>query len=343
MWLFYCCFFKYGYYTEEAEKIVEAHSQYLPHPALILYAIGLSLFWILFYRLVMPWILNRKKYWLLLIGALLFIAVVSVVSNYAIGFLFKSFNTDKILQPFYNSEFDIYRFRLQQFKGYSLEILFSDLIAFSSIGFMRFAFENEQKKKILEQQNIQLQLDTLKAQINPHFLFNTLNTIYGKSLVNSSETPEAILRLSDMMRYILYESDTNKVSLEKEVIFIENFLMMEKQRFADMQLYFSAHNIAEQIQIAPLIFLPFAENTVKHGAQHYKSDAIITCNISINKNQLLFMIENEVTENNINNKTGCVGLNNVKARLQLYYPGKHKLDIVETNGLYRVNLVIDVS
>ncbi len=343
IWLFYCCFFKYAYYADEAGKLVISSDKYFPFASLILYAISISLFWIIFYRIIILWILRNKKYWLLFIAALMFIALVSVINNYLISFCFKSFNTDKVLQPFYDDEFAVYSFRLHQFRGYSLDILFPDLIAFSSIGFMRFAFENEQKKRMLEQQNFQLQISTLKAQINPHFFFNTLNTIYGKSLTNSSETPDSILRLSDMMRYILYESDADKVSLEKEVMFIENFLVMEKQRFADMQLYFSAQNIFENIQIAPLIFLPFAENAVKHGAQHIKNNTIIKCNISTHNNQLFFMMENEIADKNITKTIGGVGLKNVKARLELYYPSTHKLNITEKDGLYKVNLIIDLS
>ena len=105
IWLFYCCFFKYDYYTEEAGKIIVTPNQYFPHAALILYAIGLSLFWIIFYRLVMPWILQKTKYWLLFISALIFVAAVSIISNYAISFVFKSFNTDKSLQQAFHKLF----------------------------------------------------------------------------------------------------------------------------------------------------------------------------------------------------------------------------------------------
>ena len=344
IWLFYVCFFKYAFYADQAGKIIRSQNAYFPYAQLIVYVTALSLCWIIYYRLLMPRVLQQKKYWLLFIGALVFIAVVSIISNYVVSFLFKNFNTDKSLQLFYDNEYSLYSFRFHRFTGYSLEILFPDLIAFSSIGFMRFAFENEQKKRMLEQQNFQLQLNTLKAQINPHFLFNTLNTIYGKSLANSNETPDSILRLSDMMRYVLYETDVEYVSMEKEIAFIENFLVMEKQRFADMQLYFSAHHINEDVKIAPLVLLPFAENSIKHGAQHIKNNAFIQCNLSIQKNKLHFSIENEVVKNDDYNKLpGGVGLKNVKARLQLYYPQKHSLVIADGDGTYKVNLVIDLS
>lgn len=342
IWLLYVCLFKYSYYINLADYHNRASD--LPHPSIIFYVIGLSLYWLLYYRFIAPQLLRKRKYWLLFLSAFVFVIILSLPNNFIVSYVFEHFSFDKTLQEFYQKQHWFYGLRLKQFSGWDLEILLPDLIAFSSVSFLRFAFANEYKKRALEKQNYQLQIDALKAQLNPHFLFNTLNSIYGMSLLENKETPQYILRMSDMMRYVLYESNDEKVSLEKEVTFIENYLLMESKRYANMKLHFSAQNIDDNTEIAPLILLPFVENAVKHGAHLVKENTVVNCRIVLDNGKLFFGLENDVSsEMQQSSIFNGVGIKNVKARLELYYEGKYDLKILDKEDKYVVDLSIELS
>ncbi|ANI88745.1 hypothetical protein A9P82_05265 [Arachidicoccus ginsenosidimutans] len=342
VWLLYVSMFKYSYYIDLV-NFRDTQSD-LPHPQIIFYVIALSLYWLLYYRLVIPFLLRKRSYWLILAAAFLFVIILSLPNNFIVSYVFEHFGFDKVLQEFYQKQHWFYGLRLKQFSGWDLEILLPDLIAFSSIAFLRYAFENEYNKRQLQQHNFELQLNALRAQLNPHFLFNTLNSIYGMSLLNNEETPQYILRMSDMMRYVLYESNDEKVPLEKEVAFIENYLLMESKRYENITLTFSSDNVDETTEIAPLILLPFAENAIKHGAHHINEKAVVNCKVVLNNDKLFFRLENDVSpESKSESAFGGVGIENVKARLELYYAGKYDLKISDKENVYVVDLSIELS
>ena len=201
--------------------------------------------------------------------------------------------------------------------------------------------------KDIEREKLEAELKALKAQINPHFLFNTLNNLYSLTLDKSDKAPSLVLKLSDLMRYILYECNDRYVLLEKELEFIRNYLDLQRIRLDErIPVKMEVKGSASQNKIAPLLFEPLIENAFKHGAYGKNKDGFV--NILFNfedKDQVELFIENRIDENwqpEEKNAHG-IGINNVIRRLELLYPGKHKLDIVENGNLFTVALQIDLS
>jgi two-component system, LytTR family, sensor kinase len=204
----------------------------------------------------------------------------------------------------------------------------------------------ERVKKDLEHKNLQSELSFLKSQINPHFLFNTLNSLYALTLKKSDKAPEIVLRLSDMMRYMLYESNEKKVSLEKEVESITNYLELEKIRYgdkADINFEYSGDK-ADNYQIAPLLFIPFLENAFKHGLSNSLSNGFVNISMIVSEAELQFEIENSINKEARDDRyfKGGIGLANVKRRLDLIFGNKYSLKIEEQEKTYLVSLNISL-
>ena len=205
----------------------------------------------------------------------------------------------------------------------------------------------QREKKKLEKEKLHSELKFLKSQINPHFLFNTLNNLYSLALVKSEKTPDIILKLSEILRYMLYECNVPKVSLIKEVKYIQNYLALEKLRQRDdVKIEFDIQgNISDQ-KISPLLFTPFLENAFKHGVNKVIEGAFVNINLRVDDNKVFFSVENikpEYTQEDFQKKQGGIGLANVKKRLKLLYPSKYKLDIENTKFHYKIDLFLDLN
>ena len=199
----------------------------------------------------------------------------------------------------------------------------------------------EQTRKETENEKLNTELSFLKSQVNPHFFFNTLNNIYSLAVVRSEKTAPAVMKLSSIMRYILTETQSDRVPLRNEVDFIHNFIDLQQVRLTDkVTLNFSAEGEMDTLLVAPLLFIPFVENAFKYGVST-KESSNITIEISTEGNKIIFMAKNYVvpSENNLMENTG-IGINNVKRRLELIYPGKHQLTTVEKDNYYTVHLEI---
>lgn len=199
----------------------------------------------------------------------------------------------------------------------------------------------QQEKQILQTQTIQSELRFLKSQINPHFLFNTLNNLYALTLKKSDKAPEIVLKLSEIMRYMLYDCNERQVPLEREVQYIHNYLALERLRQpkgADIQFVAEGH-ISDQM-IAPLIFVPFLENSFKHGLNHHtRGGGYVRLRLRVEGKQLEFFIENNKPEPPPPpSASGGIGLANVRQRLDLLYPGKYTMDIQDDPDRYAVTL-----
>ncbi len=190
-------------------------------------------------------------------------------------------------------------------------------------------------------------MKALKAQINPHFLFNTLNNIYSLTLDKSDKAPNLVLKLSDLMRYILYDCNDRYVLLEKELEFVTNYLELQKIRLDDsIPVKMEVKGSAARSKIAPLLFEPLIENAFKHGAYGRNNNGFV--NILFNfedKNQIELSIENrsERMWNKEREKNSGIGIKNVIRRLELLYPEKHRLEIKDEDNLFKVILQIDLS
>lgn len=196
------------------------------------------------------------------------------------------------------------------------------------------------KNKILKTQ-LQLkeqELRFLKMQIHPHFLFNSLNTIYGYAINKGSEAPEMILKLSNLLDYILYQIEKPVVLLEDEINHLEDYIALEKLRFHDtLAVNFDKNNAIENIEIAPMLLIPFVENSFKHGSI---IDGLLTINITIiTKNgRLIFTIENSVLSEEVDENG--IGLENIKKRLKMLYPDAYQLTISNEKEKFSVYLEI---
>lgn len=186
-------------------------------------------------------------------------------------------------------------------------------------------FKNEQLKSQLLLEKQQAELSFLRSQLNPHFLFNTLNNIYTLTYQGSPAAPSALLKLSDMMRYMLYDSNENLVPLTKEVAYLKDLVALEKLRLpAEANVVFHIYGDPGVSYIAPLLLSPLVENAFKHGS-FLNAAAWLTINLEMNALQLHLQVSNH-TGRQFTDEQGGVGLRNIERRLQLLYPGRHELN-----------------
>lgn len=217
-----------------------------------------------------------------------------------------------------------------------------------SLKLVKHWYENERLAKDLEKLNTETELKYLKSQINPHFLFNSLNSIYALSLKKSDLTPELILKLSDILRYILYEGSEKKVSLAQEVKYLQSFLELEKVRHGDrMALDIEIKGDVDGNEIAPMLLIPFVENSFKHGLGKDAASGFVHVVLDVEDNTLKFAITNSKPKNghrlsNEKGYTGGIGLKNVKKRLNLLYPNKHDLSVKDTENEFNVSLQLEL-
>ncbi|MEL6559902.1 MAG: histidine kinase [Bacteroidota bacterium] len=209
---------------------------------------------------------------------------------------------------------------------------------------------SERQKNQLLNEKINAELSLLKYQVNPHFLFNTLNNIYSSALSeNSPMTAESILKLSGLMRYMLYESEEEKVLITEEITYLEDFVNLNRLRISEeyqMEVSFLVKGDQyEEKRIAPMILIPFIENAFKHGIS-LQIDSFIDIKLYISVDTLNLIVSNTIKPSNqmihVDKKNSGVGLENVEKRLQLIYPDQYKLDVIERAKTYSVNLEIQI-
>lgn len=201
-------------------------------------------------------------------------------------------------------------------------------------------YEKNLKLSVAKEQKNIAELTALKNQLNPHFLFNTLNNLYSLALEKSDKTPEVIERLSDILDYILYRCKDKYVLLEKEIELIENYLALEKVRYGKRVDIKFTHNIKPETKIAPLILLTFIENAFKHGVKQELKQAKITIDLTTEKNTINFKIENTKPLTKMVSEQETLGLKNVKKQLELLYSETHLLTILDENDTFLVTLTL---
>ena len=214
------------------------------------------------------------------------------------------------------------------------------------IKFFKHWYQQQKATQQLAQDKLQAELKFLKAQIHPHFLFNTLNNLYALTLKKSSNSPEVVLKLSELLNYMLYECNVPLAPLRKEIDLIKNYISLERLRYGkrlDISL-----NIGGDIHgkmIAPLLLLPFVENSFKHGVSGLTSKAWVSMDIQVKGNQLVMKVDNSKSNGkgeDLDYKEG-IGLTNVKRRLELLYEGRYDLKILDTDDSYLVVLRLTLS
>lgn len=211
-----------------------------------------------------------------------------------------------------------------------------------AIKLLKYWYTNQKAQQILTEEKLQAELKFLKTQIHPHFLFNTLNNLYALTLKKSDKAPETVLKLSELINYMLYECRSDEVSLAKEIKFIRNYVDIEKMRYGDkLDVDIRVSGDVGDRKIAPLILLPFVENCFKHGASEDLLQSWVKVTIDSHADHIVVKVENSKSENGngVFREEG-IGIQNVKRRLDLLYPERHELKIINGGETFLVILSI---
>jgi len=212
------------------------------------------------------------------------------------------------------------------------------------IKFFKLWGVEQQHKNQIEKEKLNAELELLKAQLHPHFLFNTLNNLYSLVYEKSDMAPKMLLRLSGLLSYVLYECKADEVPLSKEVSIIKDYVSLEKERYGDrldVSLSFSG-NIENQM-IAPMLFQPFIENAFKHGTSEQLGNVWMSIDLSVKQSQLYFKIINSCEEREMTPNENGIGISNVRKRLGMIYPGAFELQNGTEPGVYIVSLTIELQ
>ena len=193
----------------------------------------------------------------------------------------------------------------------------------------------------LKNENAKTELLHLKSQVNPHFFFNTLNNLYGLVGTDTKKAQELILKLSDMMRYSIYEGERDLVTLKEEVDYLKNYIELHKMRYhKEIDVQFEIQ-IEDDYKVMPLLFIILLENAFKHGVENLSKDAYVHININTKNNKVFFEIENNF-DTTLPKEDKGIGLKNLKRRLELVYPKKHNLSFSTTENVYKAQLTLQL-
>jgi len=243
-------------------------------------------------------------------------------------------------------DIDQSRRRRPRFRSYnSVLFCFAVLALGTSIKVTESWYENEKQRKEMENQKLGAELSLLKSQINPHFFFNTLNSIYSLAIIKSDRTPEAVIKLSEIMRYIIYDTEHKLVPLSKEVEYIANYIELQRLRLSKhIKVIFKTQLSKEESVIEPLLLLPFVENAFKHGVDNEKGGKIQVL-ITQSGNTLQLHVENPLIEEPSIEKNGSsgIGMNNTLKRLKLLYHDNFSLAAGPAGKTYVIDLVLKLK
>lgn len=220
------------------------------------------------------------------------------------------------------------------------------LAAFIKIG--KRWLERDQESRELQKEKLASELKFLKAQTHPHFLFNTLNNLYALTLKKSEDAPDVVLKLSELLSYVLYECNERTVPLKKELDLVENYISLERIRYGErLQVTFNLDGSLEGKEIPPMLILPFIENSFKHGFSRQLDQVWLDIEITLKEDQFSLKVENSIAvedeeESNLSFREG-IGLANVKRRLELLYGEDHQLDITKETDRYVVVLNLNLN
>ncbi|XLS29533.1 sensor histidine kinase [Flavobacteriaceae bacterium M23B6Z8] len=208
---------------------------------------------------------------------------------------------------------------------------------------MKHFYHRERITKEKEIRRTQTELQFLRTQLNPHFLFNSLNSIYSLVRNKSNDAPEAVITLSELMRYMLYEANQEQVLLKKEIAYIENYIYLQRLRLSNSEnVKLNVQGNYEKKKIFPLLLITFIENAFKYGTD-FKGITDVNIRIHVVKDQLLLSVKNIVGKYKKDKDNSGIGLINIENRLQLLYPQSHSLDIIKENGYYEVLLKVTLN
>lgn len=244
-----------------------------------------------------------------------------------VALLFSAPEPLKFLEPFYHAAPGVFLMMTLYAVAYFIQRVFTSHI----------------RKQEIEQERTVAELSLLKSQVSPHFLFNVMNSIYSLSLSKSDKTPEVILQLSDILRYLLYETRTDAVPLMNEIRVLEQYIEIEKVRVPPLtEILFEYPPIADHLSIAPMLLLPLVENAFKHGVDSTVDRSYIHLYLTEENNVLTFRCINNYKERKAKDNAG-IGIENIRKRLALLYPAKHRFSIDQSQDRHEVTLSLNLK
>ena len=214
------------------------------------------------------------------------------------------------------------------------------LIYFTGVGLLilRWVFREFSSILKLKKEKKQVELLHLKSQVNPHFFFNTLNNLYGIVEQDTVKAQQLILKLSDMMRYSIYEGQHDYVDLGEEIEYLQNYIDLHQMRYhKKVDVNFEIDVEDRSVKIMPLLFIILLENAFKHGVENLRNDAFVAISLKSNHQTLVFDIRNNFDPEEVGDKVG-IGLKNLRRRLELAYPDRHDLSVQNSNGIFKAKL-----
>lgn len=287
-------------------------------------------FWV-----VMPRYLHRKRYGLFM----LFTAINILAFTFFNQVLFDRL-IDYVLPGYYFISYYAYTDLLRFF------FVFVTLTTLLHLSWEWYRLqETRHRMVVLEKEKVDAELKAFTNQVNPHFLFNSLTVLYSLSLKNAGETSGAIIKLSDILRYVIYESSAGQVALRSEVALIHNYIDLQRYRVDDSaRIEFSTEIEDENARIMPMLFLPLVENSFKHGIKGDVAGTFISIVLQSANGVITFRIGNNKSDAvSVERPAGGIGLKNIKDRLALVYPGRHSLEVRESEKLFWVELKLDLA
>lgn len=280
-----------------------------------------------------PVFFEKHRYWLYLLVNLAVLILLSHVFYKVDGLIVSNYRTTEF--PSYLPRFFPY------IRIFSLLIfIFFISLVFSLI---RKVQDQDVTEKQLSKEKMNTEIQLLKAQINPHFIFNSMNNIYSLAYSKSDQAPDAVLKLSEMLRYVYYDCNRDEVTLGAELEYIKNYIAFQQMKSPHEQdIVLELDGIDETFRIAPMLFIPFVENSFKYSKIEDLKDARVEMKLTTEQDQLCFKIINTHPENGKSAGSG-MGIENVRNRLKLTYPGNHDLKVLNENNLFEVEMKIKKS
>jgi len=323
-WFFLNLFFGYG-------ELLNRYSMYYSFIILLITA-GVA-YWIILY--LIPQYLFKGRYGLFIIY-LIFTIIASLDLELITVMLFLvHVEKFQLLMLDYNTR-DIYSLLAGTY-----------FIVFLSAGIKltEYWFYEQQRKQAALKDKVEAELKLLKSQIHPHFLFNTLNNIYALALQKSEQAPDAIIKLSELLDYLIYHGKNELVPLAKEIQLIDHYMELEKLRYGDrLQASFVRKGDTGHIKIAPILLLPFVENAFKHGISQSRNKVWLKIHLEISNRSIIFLVENsKPAARPKEGVQGGIGLENLKRRLEILYKDRYSLEMLDKKDIYSVQLKLTIG
>lgn len=294
-------------------------------------------------QISVPMALKDRKHLLIAIAVLLgTIFITWLITQYQMDFPFRGHKPR--MDKFIKKAMNITRIKQHQQGTWFMYLV---TVCFSiAVGLLTELYKQIMARQASEFEKKKAELALYKAQINPHFLFNTLNTLYGLMITQSQKAETAFMQFIDLIKYMYTKATQDTVNIEEEAEYISQYIELQKNRIDEKRTHiyysYSADESAKNTRIAPMILITFIENALKYGASsHIESDIIIS--LKVNNDTLTLFTENHTVNPKPENKEPGIGISNCKKRLELLYPGKHNLEISNTNGIFTVNLILKLK